>query len=263
MAVLVRTLRSIVRNDAMRRDPDEIYGWRVFALVCASCFGGMLFGWDIGAIGGVLAMRPVQERFGTLHRSRLAKADLDQNIVSTLQAGCFAACLVTSWLADRHGRRRCLMATGALATAGVVMQAASAARGTLALMYAGRFVAGLGVGAASSLTPVYVSECAPRAIRGGLTCASRPGRGRRAHPPSADPPRQPFTSSSSSWASWWPFGACRLSRRRRRPRRHGRHDGIADADCLRPLRVNYGCLLHVPAPAVYVVPLSLQALPAV
>jgi len=36
-------------------------------------------------------------------------------------------------------------------------------------MYVGRFIAGLGVGAASMLTPLYVSECAPRAIRGGLT----------------------------------------------------------------------------------------------
>jgi MFS family permease len=36
----------------------------------------------------------------------------------------------------------------------------------------GRFVGGLGVGAASSLVPLYVSECAPRAIRGGLTCKS-------------------------------------------------------------------------------------------
>lgn len=170
MAVLVKVLRCIVRNDAMRHDPDEIYGWRVFALVFASCFGGMLFGWETGAIGGVLAMKPAQEKFGTLHRTKEAKSNLDQNIVSTLQAGCFAACLVTSWLTDRFGRRRCLMATGALTTVGVVMQAASAARGTLVLMYVGRFVAGLGVGAASSLTPVYVSECAPRAIRGGLTC---------------------------------------------------------------------------------------------
>lgn len=36
-------------------------------------------------------------------------------------------------------------------------------------MYAGRLVAGFGVGSASMLTPLYVSECAPRAIRGGLT----------------------------------------------------------------------------------------------
>lgn len=36
-------------------------------------------------------------------------------------------------------------------------------------MYTGRLIAGFGVGAASMLTPLYVSECAPRAIRGGLT----------------------------------------------------------------------------------------------
>ena len=61
------------------------------------------------------------------------------------------------------------MATGVITTIGVVFQAASAIHGTLAVMYVGRFVAGLGVGAASTLTPLYVSECAPRAIRGGLT----------------------------------------------------------------------------------------------
>lgn len=42
--MVVRILRSIVRNDAMKTDPPEIYNWRVFALVGASCFGGMLFG---------------------------------------------------------------------------------------------------------------------------------------------------------------------------------------------------------------------------
>lgn len=84
MAIMARILRSVVRNDAMRDDPDDIYGWRVFALVCASCFGGMLFGWDTGAIGSILAMKPAQERFGTLGKSKKAQSDLDQNIVSTL-----------------------------------------------------------------------------------------------------------------------------------------------------------------------------------
>jgi MFS family permease len=36
-------------------------------------------------------------------------------------------------------------------------------------MYAGRFIAGIGVGGASMVCPLYVSENAPRAIRGGLT----------------------------------------------------------------------------------------------
>lgn len=169
MARMAKVLRAIVRNDAMREDPAEIYNGRVLALVCAACFGGMLFGWDTGAIGGVLHMPATQERFGFLGKTAKQKADLEQNIVSTLQAGCFLACFFTGWAADRFGRRLALVGAGVLTIAGVVFQAASAARGTLAVMYVGRFVTGLGCGAASALTPIYVSECAPRAIRGGLT----------------------------------------------------------------------------------------------
>lgn len=170
MGLLVRILRTVIRNDAMKTDPDEIYSWRVFALVFASCFGGMLFGWDTGAISGVLAMDETRIRFGYDDQSHDARILLEQNIVSTLQAGCFLACIFTGYLADRFGRRWCLIACGALTTIGVVFQAASAAHGTIAVMYVGRFIAGLGVGAASTLVPLYVSECAPRAIRGALTC---------------------------------------------------------------------------------------------
>ncbi|ATY62915.1 General substrate transporter [Cordyceps militaris] len=209
---VARLLRAIVRNDAMREDPTAIYNGRVLALVCAACFGGMLFGWDTGAIGGILHMPATQARFGFLDSPAKNKADLEQNIVSTLQAGCFLACFITGWAADRFGRLRVLVAAGVLTTIGVVLQAASAARGTLAVMYVGRFVAGLGCGAASALTPVYVSECAPRAIRGGLTGFY-----------------QLFNVFGIMVAFW----------------------------------VNYGCLLHVPAPAQYVIPLALQSLPAI
>lgn len=80
------------------------------------------------------------------------------------------ACFITPWLTDRYGRRWSLIVTGFLTTIGVIMQAASSSTGNFAAMFVGRFVAGLGVGAASMLTPLYVSECAPRAVRGGLTC---------------------------------------------------------------------------------------------
>lgn len=173
MAVTAKVLRAIVRNDAMRADPDEIYGWRVFALVFSACFGGMLFGWDTGSIGGILNMPDFQERFNYADSSTTAKNNMSQNIVSTLQAGCFAACFFTSWLTDRYGRRAMLISSGMLTIVGIVFQASSSARGTLAVMYIGRFIAGLGIGAASALTPLYVSECAPRAIRGGLTGKNR------------------------------------------------------------------------------------------
>jgi hypothetical protein len=70
-------LQLIIRNDAMKTDPHEIYGWRVFAVACSvsfpdrcyrqindnltmyilqASFGALLFGMDSGTIGGVLTM---------------------------------------------------------------------------------------------------------------------------------------------------------------------------------------------------------------
>lgn len=209
---LARFFRKIVKNDAMRNDPEEIYGWRVIALVCASCFGGMTFGWDIGAIGGVLAMQDTQDRFGYGDASQSTKDNNDQNIVSTLQGGCFVACFITPWITDRYGRRWCLFAVGIITSIGVIMQAASSATGNFAAMFVGRFVAGLGVGAASMLTPLYVSECAPRAVRGGLTSLY-----------------QLFIVTGTMLAFW----------------------------------INYGSLAHISGQAVFIVPLVLQAVPAV
>lgn len=56
-----RFIRTIVKNDAVKRDPPEIYGWRAFAMAGSACFGGMLFGFDIGTIGGVLELMEFQE----------------------------------------------------------------------------------------------------------------------------------------------------------------------------------------------------------
>jgi hypothetical protein len=51
-----RIVYKIVKNESARKDPPEIYGWRAFALAASACFGGMLFGFDIGTIGGVLTL---------------------------------------------------------------------------------------------------------------------------------------------------------------------------------------------------------------
>lgn len=56
MGLGARFLYSLVKNEAMKAEPPEIYGWRVFTLACSACFGGMLFSMDIGTIGGVLTL---------------------------------------------------------------------------------------------------------------------------------------------------------------------------------------------------------------
>ncbi|OAL31975.1 hypothetical protein AYO22_00845 [Fonsecaea multimorphosa] len=142
-----------VRNDAMKHDPPEIYGWRVILLALSASFGAMLFG---------------MERFGLdKAKSAVALANLQANIVSTLQAGAFLGAILAAPLADNLGRRTSLLIAGCVAMIGIIIQFNS--WGHVAVLYVGRFVAGVGVGACSMVTPLYISENVPRAVRGLLT----------------------------------------------------------------------------------------------
>ncbi|KAB5549475.1 general substrate transporter [Coniochaeta sp. 2T2.1] len=166
MSLKTKLLRKIVKNDAMINDPPEVYGWRVLLLACSACFGAMSFGWDSSVIGGVIVLPPFQRDYG-LTGDKVAVANLSSNIVSTLQAGCFLGSLLAWPLTNRFGRKWCLIGISVVISIGIIMQ--SAASGNLGAIYAGRFISGVGVGAASTINPIYVSENAPRAIRGLLT----------------------------------------------------------------------------------------------
>jgi MFS family permease len=84
------------------------------------------------------------------------------------QAGCFFGAFIGYIFRQLLGRKRGLQASALLFTFGAgVMLAANGDRG-LWPIYFGRVVAGMGVGAASNLTPIYVAEIAPPAIRGRL-----------------------------------------------------------------------------------------------
>ncbi|TVY14698.1 Quinate permease [Lachnellula arida] len=112
--------------------------------------------------------------YGIANLSAKDKANLQSNncsdqwkVVSTLQGGCFFGSLIAYYIADRWGRKPALLIASMVTILGIIIQCSS--DGHVAALYVGRLVAGLGVGAASMLTPLYVSENAPRAIRGGLT----------------------------------------------------------------------------------------------
>ena len=96
-----------------------------------------------------------------------ARADLAGNIVSVLQAGCFFGAIAAYPLTDTFGRKWCFVGAAFLTLVGVILQAA--ASGNIGPIYAGRAIAGFGVGMASVINPIYVTENAPRAIRGLLT----------------------------------------------------------------------------------------------
>jgi len=58
-SLTMRVLQRIVRNDAMKHDPPEIYGWRVFLLACSvSGEAGTTVGSRAGTDFGRLASAP-------------------------------------------------------------------------------------------------------------------------------------------------------------------------------------------------------------
>lgn len=159
-------VQKIIRNEAVKQDPPEVYNWRVFALAAAACFGGTLFGMDTGIIGGVLTLPDFKKEFGLEGFTTTASANLSANLVSTMQAGAIVGALAALPLGEKFGRRPSLMIIAILAFVGGFMQAFS--NGNFGTFYAGRVIEGLGLGGATMLAPVYVSENSPRAIRGLL-----------------------------------------------------------------------------------------------
>ncbi|KAA8915760.1 hypothetical protein TRICI_002088 [Trichomonascus ciferrii] len=125
--------------------------------------GGLLFGMETGNIGGIVTMGSFKEDFGLTPEN---EARIQGTIVSALQAGAFVGVLLTSVVADKFGRRLSLVLCGLVFDIGAIMQTASV--GQLGVLYSGRVISGLGVGAASILTPVYISEMAAKEVRGKL-----------------------------------------------------------------------------------------------
>ncbi|KAI2621709.1 general substrate transporter [Hypoxylon sp. NC1633] len=134
-------------------------------LMCAfAAFGGIFFGYDSGYINGVTGMDyfihliegPDATALTSSHKSL---------ITSILSAGTFFGALMAGDLADWTGRRTTIIGGCVVFLIGVILQTASAGLG---LLVAGRLIAGFGVGAVSAILILYMSEIAPRKVRGAL-----------------------------------------------------------------------------------------------
>ena len=105
-------------------------------------------------------------KFSTYSASDLAL--LQANIVSLYQAGAFFGSLFAYGTSYFLGRRKSLLLFISVFVLGAgVMLAANGERG-LGPILAGRVLAGIGVGGASNMVPIYISELAPPAVRGRL-----------------------------------------------------------------------------------------------
>jgi MFS transporter, SP family, sugar:H+ symporter len=143
--------------------------WPAIVVGMFVAFGGVLFGYDTGTIGGILAMKYWKEHFSTGYRDAKGDLNVDANqtseIVSILSAGTFFGALLSAPVADILGRRWGMIFNTGVFTVGVVLQTAAT---RIPLFVAGRFFAGLGVGLLSATIPLYQSETAPKWIRGAI-----------------------------------------------------------------------------------------------
>ncbi|GJN94677.1 hypothetical protein Rhopal_007768-T1 [Rhodotorula paludigena] len=151
-----------------RPTPSAVYNWRVYSCAIVAATAAIMIGYDSAFIGTSMALRSFKTEFNLLDKTTKEFGNISANIVSTYQGGCFFGSLLGYPAGQLLGRRNGLLLASLIFCLGAgVMLAADGARG-LGPIYGGRIVAGLGIGAASNLTPLYISEISPPAIRGQL-----------------------------------------------------------------------------------------------
>ena len=129
---------------------------RVILLACVAALGGFLFGFDSGVINGTV--RALQSAFGA--------SDIGSGFnVASMLLGCAAGAFMAGGIADKFGRRAALFFAAVLF--GVSAWGSGIAQGSVEFVIY-RLIGGFAVGAASIISPAYISEIAPAKVRGAL-----------------------------------------------------------------------------------------------
>ncbi|GME50552.1 Sugar and other transporter [Neofusicoccum parvum] len=154
-------------KQAMRDSPREIFNAYVFFCTWSFALSGVAKGFDEGNIASLVVQDRFKHDFGVANQSQGEYANTKGWIVSIATAGAVFGCLGCTYFNDRFGRRWALRGGAIVYIAGILGQ--GLCNGNLNGLYASRFVAGLGIGVTTVVPPLYISEIAPKAIRGLLT----------------------------------------------------------------------------------------------
>jgi sugar porter (SP) family MFS transporter len=133
----------------------------IIAISFISALGGYLFGFDFAVISGALPF--LQNQF-----------HLDEYwegfATGSLALGAIVGCLIAGTFSDKYGRRPALILAAAVFFFSSLAMAFSPGRDSFIFF---RFCAGIGVGMASVLSPMYIAEISPPSIRGRMVAINQ------------------------------------------------------------------------------------------
>jgi SP family arabinose:H+ symporter-like MFS transporter len=144
---------------------NEIKGskWYVYKATLVAAVGGLLFGYDTAVVAGAIGF--IQKRYDL-------SAAMVGWIASCALVGCMVGAMFAGKLSDKIGRKKVLILSGILfgiSSAGIALPM------DLDWFVVFRLIGGLGIGIASMLAPMYISEIAPAEIRGRLVSINQLG----------------------------------------------------------------------------------------
>src|ERR1051325_863993 len=128
----------------------------VIVLSCVAAIGGFLFGFDSGVINGTVDA--LAKAFGT-------QAAGTGFAVASVLLGCAVGAFGAGRLADSFGGRPTMLLNAVLF---LVTAVATGAAKSAGFFIAARLMAGVAIGGASVLAPMYIAEVAPPRMRGRL-----------------------------------------------------------------------------------------------
>lgn len=130
-------------------------------ITCVAALGGLLFGYDTAVISGAVGL--LQQHFSL-------SATATGWAASSALAGCVLGSALAGRGCDQFGRHRTLVLAGICFLISALGTALSGGFTTFILY---RIVGGVGIGAASVASPLYIGESAPAHRRGALVAVNQ------------------------------------------------------------------------------------------
>jgi len=129
---------------------------KLFLITLVVSLGGLLFGFDMAVVSGVLPL---------LKKQFSLSAGLEGWFVSSALVGCIIGVAISGELSDRLGRKKPLILASLLF---LLSALGCSLLPSLPGIIVARVMGGIGIGLASNVVPLYISEIAPSHIRGRL-----------------------------------------------------------------------------------------------